>query len=71
MAIQQYIWIKNKRYYLYEKLPTFKEAIELAKRKKKENEKNKYFILCVEVSGFFSQPTKIYALYCTHFMKLI
>lgn len=71
MGLQRYIWIKNKRYYLYEKCETFADALEIAKNKREENPRCKYFILTIETGQLFGTPKKVYVLYLTHYMRFI
>lgn len=64
----KYIWIRGKRYYLYDKYNSWKEAYNQARWAMKKNPKNRYYIQKVE-SGFFIPEIK-YNLYLTNTFKL-
>lgn len=63
----KYIWIKNKKYYLWETYSTWNEAYKIAQYYKKKN-KSKYFIIKYE-HGFII-PHIRYRLYMDKVMKL-
>lgn len=68
--VMKYIWIKNKRYYLYDVYPTWAKAINIAKQQRKKNKKNRYFIVTYEKGNAFGPPEKRYALYMTKVFRL-
>ena len=72
MGIPKYIWIKNKRYYLYDTYTTYKKAREIAEKKKKKSKKNKWFILPTKTEGITGMiyAHKQYNLYMTHIIKI-
>lgn len=69
MGITQYVFIDKKRYFYYDWYPSWEKALEIAKKLKKDNKKNKHWIQITE-GGIFS-PKKRYALYVTHFYRPI
>lgn len=66
--ITKYIWIKNRRFYLYELYNTYKQARQTANYYKTKNKKNKYFIIKTEKGHFF--PKIKYALYMNKIIKI-
>jgi hypothetical protein len=61
------IWIKNRKYFLYDTYSTGQEAIKIAKQAKKEDKKTKYFIITT-TKGII--PHKIHKLYFNNIQKL-
>ena len=64
----RYLWIRNKRYYLWNTYDTWKDAYNDARYYCRKNRKNRYFIQKVE-SGFLFPQIK-YRLYMTRVFKL-
>lgn len=63
----KYIWIQNKKYYLYSIHNNWQEALKTAKQKRKKNG-SRYFIKIEKTTGIFSE-TK-YLLYLTKCIKI-
>lgn len=72
MRLPKYIWIKNKRYYLYDTYTTYKQAREIAEKKKKNCKKNKWFIMKHQAGGITGTiyAHENYSLYMTHIIKI-
>lgn len=66
----RYIWVKHKRYYLFDTYDSWNEARKVAKQKRNKN-KSRYFILPYEAKGFLDiVAKKKYALYLDKVMRL-
>lgn len=63
-----FIWIKNKKYYFYDRCSTYIDAIQIAKKLSRKNKRNKYFIIKKEI-GYIA-PYYVYDLYTTKFAKI-
>lgn len=72
MRLPKYIWIKNKRYYLYDTYITYEQARRTADQKKKISKKNRWFIMTHEAKGITGAiyAHKNYSLYMTHIVKV-
>lgn len=72
MRLPKYIWIKNKRYYLYDTYTTYQQARNVAESKRKVSKKNKWFIMTHEAGGITGAiyAHTNYSLYMTHIIKM-
>lgn len=72
MRLPKYIWIKNKRYYLWDTFTTYEQARRVAEAKKKVSKKNKWFIMTHEAGGITGTiyAHNNYSLYMTHVIKI-
>ena len=65
--MSRYIWLKGRKYYLYDTYSTWDKAYSMARYYNKKNKKNKYFIMKTET--YFTGQI-VYKLYMTKYMRL-
>ena len=66
--MNNYIFIKNKRYFFYGRYGSWNEAYKQAKAYQKKDKKCKYFIIKVEEGYLF--PYEMYKLYLNRVINL-
>lgn len=71
MMLPKYIWVKNRKYYLWDTFTTYEQARNVAESKKKRCKKNKWFIMTHQAGGITGTiyAHNNYTLYMTHIIS--